>query len=104
MESVLITGASRGLGKSLLDEFWKQGYHVYPLVRNKNDKELIEEKYSIRCYPILSDITQEECIQEIKKVVQANTGVIDILINNAGIPPRQYSFGVQFEGVANTEY
>lgn len=99
MKSVLITGASRGLGKALLEEFWQCGYNVYPLIRKVDDKEKLDANYKSRCFPILSDVAAEECGDQINKVVSAHTGVLDIVINNAGIPGK----GHQIETVSLDE-
>lgn len=90
MESILVTGASRGLGKALFNQFWIEGYHVYPVVRKEKDREYFEITYKERCYPILSDVTSYDLVSKIEEVVSKNTNVLDIVINNAGIPGKEY--------------
>lgn len=85
----LITGASRGLGKSIAKKLAENSYN---LILNYNSseqeiKELQEElkKYDIKILTIKADISNED---EVKNMVNASInqfGKIDILINNAGI-------------------
>lgn len=86
MKSVLITGAGRGIGRALLEEFWQQGYYVYPVVRKVEHRCNIEEAYEERCTVIMADITTDACGEAIRETVGTKTGVLDVVINNAGVP------------------
>ena len=88
-KTVLITGASRGLGKAIAKVFAKNNYNVILNYNtseeeaNKLAKEL--EQYNVEVLPIKADITNEE---EIKDMVEQSINKfkkIDVLINNAGI-------------------
>ncbi len=84
MKTVLVTGASRGIGRCIAIELNKKGYTVIANY-NKSEKEAIQlkEEYNIDIYK--ADVTKrdevksmiEYCIDKYKK--------IDVLINNAGI-------------------
>jgi short-subunit dehydrogenase len=82
MPSVLITGSSKGLGKSLALEFSKNNYHV--ILHGRDEKSLNELKTILKdkCSIIIGDITSEEVIN--KLFIEAEKRDIDILINNAG--------------------
>lgn len=88
-KTVLITGASRGLGKAIAKVFAKNNHNVI-LNYNNSEEEAISlakelEQYNVEVLPIKADITNE---QEIKKMVEQSTNrfkKIDVLINNAGI-------------------
>ncbi len=84
MKSVLITGAGRGFGKSLLDLYLNEGWTVFPLVRNVYQLEEAIKKFPGRCHPIVGDITSDKTENEIQRVLKWNTGQLDLLINNAG--------------------
>lgn len=86
MKSILITGAGKGLGRALLQEFWQEGYYVYPLVRQDVHKAHIEQAYTERCTPIVSDVSHTACGARIEQAVSEHTGILNIVINNAGIP------------------
>ena len=58
---VLITGASRGIGKSTAICFAKNGYNVIINYLNSSDeainlKEYLERKYNIECIAIKADV------------------------------------------------
>jgi len=79
--TVLITGASAGIGKATAIDLAQNGYNVYGAARR------IEKMQDLKAYgikPILLDVTQDEsaaaCIEQIFK----EAGSIDILVNNAG--------------------
>ena len=88
---VVITGSSRGIGKSIAAEFASAGYSVVINARSEQEiDQAVEEisKYSKDGRKIVSlpgDISQESvCISLIEKAVK-EFGRIDVLVNNAGI-------------------
>ena len=73
---VVITGASKGIGKATAAVFYRAGDRVYNLSRSG---ETTENAVHIRC-----DVTDEtQCKQAIKAVLERE-GRIDVLILNAG--------------------
>lgn len=83
-EVVLITGASKGIGFATAERFAIGGYKVYAAVRDPqsaHDLQVLARKYTNIIITQL-DVTDSE--EKIKTVIY-NIGVIDILINNAGV-------------------
>jgi len=79
-KTILITGASSGLGKATANYLYSLGYNVLGTSRNpkKYEKEIK--------FPLLTlDISQEKSINELIKKLKEHTKKIDILINNAGV-------------------
>ena len=95
MKSIIITGASSGIGLATAREFAKQGYNVALAARNTSKLEEVqrelEQAYSSkgqRFISIPTDVCKEEdCRNLIEKTVEAFGG-IDVLVNNAGISMR----------------
>lgn len=92
-KSVVVTGAGAGMGKSITEEFLKQGATVIVVDINKNVldnfKTELEDKYNRdvaeHFIPVVGDISKQETNENmIKKAIEV-TGRIDILVNNAGI-------------------
>ena len=86
---VLITGASRGIGKAIALEFAKQNAKV---IINYNDsfeeaeRTLLEvRKDCPSAISIKADVSRSKEVEEMFVVIKNNFGGIDILINNAGI-------------------
>ena len=85
-KNVLITGASRGIGKSIAYEFAQNGYDLY-LTCKKNIEILeqlkveLEQTYSIKCHIFQCDMSN---IGEVEQLFQAIPS-LDVIVNNAGI-------------------
>ncbi len=85
---VLITGSTRGIGKTIGEEFARSGYHVIFNGRKKIDETFLlqlEETYGIKTLGCLGDVSKMSDCQEIYQKVKEVFGTIDILVNNAGI-------------------
>lgn len=84
-ETVLITGASRGIGYATAELFAVNGYTVYANYRSSpKSLELLSEKLSERgctLIPLYADVSNSS---DVEHMVSQTNGV-DILINNAGI-------------------
>lgn len=81
-KTVLITGASSGIGKATAKEFAAKGWNVVATMRNPaKGKELaqIQQVFVVRL-----DVAQPETIQEAIESGIHHFGKIDVLINNAG--------------------
>ncbi len=96
MKTVLITGASRGIGRAAARKFAKQGYNVaINYYKSKSAAETLcdEIRQSGGCANIFcADVADNNRVQEMIKAVEENFGAIDVLINNAGIAPKQGLF------------
>ena len=85
----IITGASRGIGKSIAINLAKNGSNVYLLSRSIEDlnkvKSLINNnsKVIVKCFSV--DTSDFISVQKIINEIILETQKIDILINNAGI-------------------
>ncbi|UOQ94517.1 SDR family oxidoreductase [Halobacillus shinanisalinarum] len=91
-KSVVVTAASKGLGKATALEFAKEGARI--LISSRNEKELQEAQAEIKEvsgnphieYTVCDMMNAEEIKQLAKKAVRLN-GTVDVLINNTGGPP-----------------
>ena len=88
--TVLITGGTRGIGKSTVIEFAKKGYDILiNYVKEdklaKELKEKIEKEYSVKVYLYKGDISNENSVKGMYEYIINNNIKIDILVNNASI-------------------
>ena len=88
-KNVLITGASRGIGKGIAEVFAKHGANVAftysSSVEAADQLEKQLEKLGIRVKGYKSDAADFNEAEELVKKVLEDFGNIDVLINNAGI-------------------
>lgn len=86
-KTIVITGASTGIGYACADQFLKQGYKVWGSVRREADAKRLKEEFGDNFSPLLMDVTSSEEIQaglsKVKKELEGET--LGGLINNAGI-------------------
>ena len=86
---VLITGGTRGIGKSVAERFAKEGYNlVLNYVSENTDIESIKDnfkEYEIDVILVKADVSKfDECENLVKEAI-SKFGKIDVLVNNAGI-------------------
>ncbi len=86
---VVITGASRGIGKATAHAFANIGCHIVLAARSevalKELAEEISETYGVKALAVPTDVTSTEQIDQLMHTAADQMGGIDILINNAGL-------------------
>ena len=87
-EVALITGATRGIGKSIADEFAKAGAMIIGTATTKEGAENISNRLSstdLDGRGIVLDVASTEQISETIKTLKQSDLMPSILVNNAGI-------------------
>ena len=86
-KTVLITGASSGIGAASARKFASEGANLILLARRLDRLEVLktelEKKYSITCTVLKCDVTNLKEVQALEKILQQQPA--DILLNNAGL-------------------
>lgn len=90
MKTVIITGASRGIGSAAAIAFAKQGYSIVLNYNNSKEKALalaktIRDSYSVDVLAVKADVASSAQVNEMTEKALEQFGSIDILVNNAGI-------------------
>lgn len=90
MKTVLITGASRGIGASIALEFAKNNYNVVisynsSKCEGEKVKEYIEKNYKVKGLMVKCDISSEIEVSHMVDLSLKEFGNIDVLINNASV-------------------
>lgn len=87
-KTIVITGASGGLGRALAEQCAQNGADLFLLARR--EKQLVKlahqlrETYQVQCTAIKLDVTDRDEIQRVFHLILKQAGKIDILVNNAG--------------------
>lgn len=88
-KTTLITGASRGIGRSLARAFAAEGSHVVLTARTQADLAAvaaeIERDYSVRALAVVCDVSVEERVKDTVAKALQELGRVDVLINNAAV-------------------
>lgn len=94
MKIALVTGAYKGLGFEWCRQLGKIGYKVILTARNpasaNTAAELLKHE-GLDIYPMPLDVKNENQIEEIALWVFEHFGHIDLIVNNAGINPKDYA-------------
>ncbi len=88
-KTVLVTGASRGIGKAIAVKYAKKGYNVavnciHSEARLAQTRREIES-YQTECLAFLGDMGNPADCQALFKKIRKQFGGVDVLVNNAGI-------------------
>ena len=87
-KSVVVTGASSGMGKAIVERFVQEGANVVAVARRKDRLEALAETLKGepgKVVPFEGDVSKEESIVSAIDAAVQNFGKLDILINNAGV-------------------
>jgi NAD(P)-dependent dehydrogenase (short-subunit alcohol dehydrogenase family) len=86
MRSVLVTGASSGIGRATALRLDRSGWRVFAGVRREEDAEALRGDASERLAPVLLDVTEPEQIAAAaERCGRESDGGLDGLVNNAGV-------------------
>jgi NAD(P)-dependent dehydrogenase (short-subunit alcohol dehydrogenase family) len=86
-KSVVVTGASTGIGWAVAKVLTQRGLHVFGSVRKSADAERLVEAFGDGVTPLVFDVTDEAAVREAALQVQAVLGDATLagLVNNAGV-------------------
>lgn len=88
MLSAVVTGASRGIGRSVTELLVRDGVRVFMLARTESGLREATRTLSDLAQPLICDITDAESVERaVAQIAGETDGAPDILINNAGIFP-----------------
>lgn len=98
-KTAIITGASRGIGRAIAEEFAVRDYHLVIISRHFSEAHLVcQELYQAeesrgthgKLYlPYELNISDADAVREAFSEIYQRTGSLDVLINNAGINSRK---------------
>ena len=87
MKSVVVTGASTGIGWGCVKVLAGKGFHVFGSVRKQADADQLIKEFGAAFTPLLFDVTDEAKVRQGARAVADALGTTTLagLVNNAGI-------------------
>ncbi len=84
-ETVVVTGASRGLGASVATRLATEGANVVLTARNERDLEEVAATADGETLVAPADVTDEAAVEDVVSAAREAYGPVTGLVNNAGI-------------------
>jgi NAD(P)-dependent dehydrogenase (short-subunit alcohol dehydrogenase family) len=85
VKTLLVTGASTGIGEACALRLDRLGHWVYAGVRSEEHAQRLRERGSDRIVPVFLDVTDQAQIDVVAKRIANDGGSLDGVVNNAGI-------------------
>ena len=92
----LITGATKGIGKGIMDEFLSLGAVVIAVARDVSSL-----KESDKLLPVKADVTNENDLKNLLSLIETRFGRLDFLINNVGTNIRKKTIDYTDEEISH---
>ena len=88
--NIIITGATKGIGRAIAEKFASQGFNVAICSRNNDDlkafKTAFQSKYpGIEVLTKVADMRKKKDVLAFAGFIQKNWQEVDVLVNNAGL-------------------
>lgn len=87
--TILITGATKGIGRAIAEKFAASGFELAICARNAKDlaqfEKYLADAYKAKVLAIPCDVTDRKQIKNFAKKVKKNWKQLDVLVNNAGL-------------------
>lgn len=84
----MVTGASRGIGKAIAEEFAAEGVNLALCARSKAPLEhlaaTIHEHTKVQVLPVTADLSTLAGVRSFVRQTVSRFGTVDIVVNNAG--------------------
>lgn len=82
--NIVITGASRGIGKAIAEKFLQENHRVIICSRDSAKLEALQQTYP-SLITFVCDVSDKHSVEQLGDFVLQTFEQIDVLINNAGI-------------------
>lgn len=85
--AVLLTGASKGIGRACTIRLADAGFRVYAGVRNPDDATSLRTEAGDNVVPVILDVVESDQIREAARIIDGDIGArgLQAVVNNAGI-------------------
>ncbi len=86
-QSIVVTGASTGIGWGIAEVLVRRGFKVFGAVRKQADADRLQAEFGSAFTPLLMDVTDQPAVERAAQQVREYLGRSNLagLINNAGV-------------------
>ena len=88
MKRIVVTGATKGIGRAIVNKFANNGFDCIVCARNENDlltlKENIENTTDVKVFMKVVDVSRKDEVQAFGEFAN-DIGNVNVLVNNAGV-------------------
>lgn len=105
-KTALVTGANRGIGHEIARQLAETGHEVWLGSRDEKRGEEAAAKLraqGFKAHVLKLDVTDDASVAEAAQSLAAQTGKLDVLVNNAGIA-EGFTYAPDEEPVANVKH
>ena len=103
MPFALITGASKGIGKSIAEQLAARGFDLLLIARSADLLEQVAKEISLttnkNCRWLALDLAEDQAAESVFEYCNKNQFVVSVLVNNAG-----YGLSGRFENYSAQEH
>ncbi|MGB0429381.1 MAG: SDR family oxidoreductase [Bacteroidia bacterium] len=89
MKTIVVTGATKGIGKAICQKFAKENFNIALCSRNSNElKKLAIELSSLGANKVVflsTDVSKKQELKQFAEKITDEFETVDILVNNAGV-------------------
>lgn len=99
-KNVIVTGASQGIGKVVVEHFVKSGANVALVSRNKENLDKVIKDFDFakgKLIAVSCDVSKPDDVENMAKTVEKEFGTVDVLVNNAGINKHGPALDMSYE-------
>ncbi|QCR23016.1 SDR family oxidoreductase [Pontibacter sp. SGAir0037] len=87
---ILVTGGTKGIGRAVIQQFAKEGFHIITCSRNENDlqklKLELEQDFTFsKVFYKEADLSDKDSLKSFVDYVKGLGVKIDVLVNNSGL-------------------
>lgn len=82
---IVVTGASRGLGRAMAERFAREGARVVPMSRSADQLEALAADAPTEMHPVAADIREADDVRRVVDEAVDHFGRIDTVVNNAAV-------------------
>jgi 3-hydroxy acid dehydrogenase/malonic semialdehyde reductase len=83
MKTILVTGATSGIGRAIAESFLKKGHTVWAVGRRSDRLKTLKAEYGKLCVIEKMDVTNKKSVEDFFKKHKPQN--LDVIINNAGL-------------------